>query len=493
MVREENLDFWIENGFNVLFMGHAGVGKTSIVKAAFERHNLNWRYFSAATMDPWVDLVGVPKERVDELTGEAYLDLIRPKGLDQVEAIFIDEFNRSHKKVRNACMELLQFKTINGKPFPNLKIIWSAINPETDEYDVEKLDAAQVDRFHCYVDIPYKPDQLFFASRYGDQIARAAVSWWNALPPEIQRDVSPRRLDYALDIHSKQGDINFVLPEQSNVSKLLAALKHGPIEERLNALYRRKDPEEARKFLASENTYQAAIEHIKKSEPKKKFFLPLVTGERLSALAADPTMLRFMLKNCESSESFSKVICDIYEAKQNSGAVTEIKKAIQGDKAVAEALGYDGKGSTYRQWPMGSKPQGPFVGLKEDEDYTDQVEVYYQYAKSKTAINTADRLKIYDYVETYIPKKMSSPDAMATLRLLDLIVKRSQYTTLQKLDNLVGLFNQCIDQIHRNEGRTLSDIIKRYSTNYFQDLWKTIRENKDLSARVIPCGAKGAA
>ena len=125
-LKNEKLDFWIQNSYNVLFVGKHGVGKTSIIKNAFERAGLRWKYFSASTLDPWVDLVGVPKEIQTEEGN--YLDLVRPKEFqyDEVDALFFDEFNRSHKKVRNAVMELLQFKSINGKKFNNLKIVWAA-------------------------------------------------------------------------------------------------------------------------------------------------------------------------------------------------------------------------------------------------------------------------------------------------------------------------------------------------------------------------------
>ena len=132
-INNSDLDIWIENEWNVLFQGKHGVGKTATVMAAFNRHDLNWKYFSAATMDPWVDFIGIPKEKMDEDTGESHITLVQPKGLREVEALFLDELNRAPKKVRNAVMELIQFRSINGIPFPNLKFIWAAINPDDEE------------------------------------------------------------------------------------------------------------------------------------------------------------------------------------------------------------------------------------------------------------------------------------------------------------------------------------------------------------------------
>jgi len=49
------LDNWIKYNQNVLMIGKHGVGKTALIKKAFERNGLKWRYFSAATMDPWTE------------------------------------------------------------------------------------------------------------------------------------------------------------------------------------------------------------------------------------------------------------------------------------------------------------------------------------------------------------------------------------------------------------------------------------------------------
>lgn len=488
MVRDENLDFWVQNNYNVLFVGHAGVGKTSIVTAAFKRNNLNHRYFSASTMDPWVDLVGVPKERIDE-DGNAYLDLIRPRGLDQVEAIFFDEFNRSNKKVRNACMELLQFKTINGRPFPNLKIIWAAINPDEDDtYDVEKLDPAQKDRFQIYVDIPYKADRVYFASKYGQETSRSAISWWEELPDEVRQVVSPRRLDYALDVFSKNGDIRFVLPEESNVSKLLTTLKHGPIIDVLERLYKQGDREEAKKWLASENNYQASIDYIKKSKPKSQFFLPLVNAERLSTLAADVSMLRFMLRFCCENEIFAKVISDIHDADQNQTAVSEIKKFVKDDREVAEALGIVTQ-ATYRQWPLGVDTVPPYSAPFGSNNYGP--ELPKMMAEFRALGGTPIiRKKMYKYIVEQIPSKLTVDECLNTLKCLDAIAVRSQVTTLQKLDNFIGIVNKCFEQLYKNNGMTVPQIVKKYSASNFRSLWKKIRTDKEMSSGIILYGGQ---
>ena len=249
-INDKEIDFWIENGLNVLFEGRHGVGKTAMVTEAFDRNGLNWRYFSAATMDPWVDFIGVPKEKVDESTGESFIELIRPMGFHdgKVEALFFDELNRAPAKVRNAVMELIQFKSINGKKFPNLKFVWAAINPEDEKdsdtsYDVEALDPAQQDRFHIFIPIPYEPNSSYFKKAYGE-MGEGAVEFWKSLTKEQKESISPRRLEYLVNIFKSNGNIRYAIKDKSiNIQKLIQALAQGSLSKKLKKLSTAKDSE----------------------------------------------------------------------------------------------------------------------------------------------------------------------------------------------------------------------------------------------------------
>ena len=284
MICPEKLDFWIEHRYNVLFEGKHGVGKTSIIKAAFEKADLKWKYFSAATMDPWVDFVGTPKEVKNE-DGTSYLDLVRPKDFayDQVEALFFDEFNRSAKKTRNAVMELIQFKSINGKRFENLKVIWAAINPDNEnEYDVEKLDPAQKDRFHICVKIPYEPHPKYFSDKYGN-LARPTLDWWNNLSKINQDLVSPRRLDYVLDIYKNGGDISDALPFSAGIvelKKILGNNGKGYIDLLSDAIKENRIVD----YLKEDRNYKPVIRDVIKNDGLSKIVLPLLTPERVRVL-----------------------------------------------------------------------------------------------------------------------------------------------------------------------------------------------------------------
>lgn len=286
------LKFYLKHDQNVLLEGRAGTGKTTIISQVFndEFGEGNWLYLCGATMDPFIDFVGVPREEKDD-KGNSYLDFVLPKHfvLNDVKAIFIDEYNRSHKKVRNGCMELIQFKSVNGKKFKNLKCVWVGINPFTDEeleqsYDVEQLDPAQLDRFQIQIKLPYQVSLEYFSKKYKSDNARSAVEWWNQLPEKTKLIVSPRRLEYAMEVYNMGGDIFDVLPLESNPSKLLTLLTIGNIEDKLAEVFSQQSYDKGKKLLEPENNYQSAIPVILKSKHYTKFFLPIFSQERIVSL-----------------------------------------------------------------------------------------------------------------------------------------------------------------------------------------------------------------
>lgn len=335
-IRAEKLDFWLQHDLNVLFTGRHGVGKTSMIISCFERAGLvqgeSFLYFSAPTLDPWVDFVGVPKEVKDEVTGTSYLELVRPRIFagDKIVAIFLDEYNRSVPKIRNAVMELIQFKSINGKKFPNLKVVWAAVNPdEGDEYNVEKIDPAQEDRFHIKVEVPYKPNLMWFSNKYGKPLAKSAIEWWQELGADLQKLVSPRRLEYALTMYKLNGDIRDILPVSSNPSKLLKALQTEPVIDILEKFKTEKDSAGAYVFLQDENNYQSAIKHIIKETDMMHFFLPLVSKEHLNGLvASQKRVMGFVCQNESKYERFKEAIDEILKAGMNRNLEKELRAEL---------------------------------------------------------------------------------------------------------------------------------------------------------------------
>lgn len=287
---EDKLKFAAKNGLNVMLIGHAGVGKTSIVKSIFEELGLKYLYYSASTMDPWVDFVGVPHEVTGE-DGVKYLDLVRPKAFayDDVEAIFLDEYSRSPVKVRNAVMELIQFKSINGKKFNNLKLVWAAINPSDEDdtgktYDVEALDPAQLDRFHFHIEMPYALNKKYFKSKYPEYVD-AVLEWWNALPKPQKNLVSPRRVDMALSVLRNGGDLNWILPNNVNCKELVDILDNGTFSARVGNCFEEKNEEKTKNLLTdNDKTLSKYMKCIFQKNEYIEYFMPFITDEQMMSM-----------------------------------------------------------------------------------------------------------------------------------------------------------------------------------------------------------------
>jgi len=280
--RPEILDFALKNNQNVMIVGGAGCGKTTMIRDCFNRfgliENQNWKYYSTPTLDPWINFVGVPKEKSNGVL--TYLDFIRPLEIasGEMEAFFFDEYNRAASEVKQAVMELIQFKSINGLKFPKLKVVWAAINPysETDDtYDTTVLDKAQKDRFVfwlrsvCKIDIPY------FTSKFGERVAKIVAEWWTKLPEDVKDQVTPRRMEYACEIAeiNPQMLAGVLIPE-SNPAELIKLLSGVPFIDKMRNLFRKDDKKAMSELVAQSGSFAS----IRNAVANPKEFQEMLTG-----------------------------------------------------------------------------------------------------------------------------------------------------------------------------------------------------------------------
>jgi hypothetical protein len=392
MIPVEKLDFWIKSNLNVLFEGKHGIGKTTIVKDTFERHGLKYAYLSAATMDPWVDFIGIPKEITDE-NGNRYLELIRPKDFaeDNYDIIFIDELNRAPAKLRNAILELIQFKSINGKKYNRLKAIWGAINPDTEEniYDVERLDPAQKDRFHIHFNVDYAPDVNYFTGKFGAEMAKASIEWWNALSEDAKERCSPRRLDYALDIYRIGGDLRDVLHQSTNVGKLITSIENGVPLDALKHHYGKADWEKCGLFLANENNYNDAIKWILEDEQRILDLIPLISCERIvNLITTTPNVATSVCKKYYDSENIRRSCDSIITLNKDSNLVETVKNAVPAIQSpntgknpidISEQYGWRGKKYDKRLEDALNNFYNEKIHEQSDENKMNAIDTFMQY------------------------------------------------------------------------------------------------------------------
>jgi len=449
VIPNERMDFWFNNNRNVLFVGKHGTGKTSLVKSCFERNGLihgeTYLYFSASTLDPWVDLVGVPYKKVNK-DGSECLDLVRPAALANglVQAIFFDEFNRSPKKVRNAVMELMQFKSINGFKFPNLKAVWAAINPDDDDtYDVEKIDPAQKDRFHVIKEIDYKCDQSFFISRFGSDCGSAAVEWWDSLPETEKDKITPRRLEYALDEWEKGGNVQDILPFTANVNKLIQSLRHGPIEQKIAGILKSKDYVAAKTFLANDNNFHSSIKIILDDPEKIDFFVPQMPKERLiSLMSENDSICRYVCNHSTTNKDFWRLMRDIVVAGQNEKLVKRLTRFVSN---------FDD--SLIKNTPLENPSPAFFVKGLKSKTYTEYSNLTFQ--------NLDERIKFFEVLKKNIAEDISIDDAKNIILALGHITEDvwSNNLVSPAFEHLTGIINHCLKTIFKEEDDYLNQIL----------------------------------
>uniref|UniRef100_A0A832MN15 AAA+ ATPase domain-containing protein n=1 Tax=Pseudothermotoga hypogea TaxID=57487 RepID=A0A832MN15_9THEM len=139
------LQYIMQLGMVPMLVGEAGIGKTEIIKRIGLENNRDVIVLMLSQMEPG-DLLGLPAR--DERTQKTiyYKPDWWPEHGDTI--VFLDEINRSHVSVRHAVMQLLIDKRIHNNKLPDGTWLVAAMNPETEEYEVEQIiDKAFMDRF----------------------------------------------------------------------------------------------------------------------------------------------------------------------------------------------------------------------------------------------------------------------------------------------------------------------------------------------------------
>ena len=449
LINSQKLEDWISRKKNILLMGERGVGKTACVFQALNKLGLKFLYLPGSTADPYLDFVGLPKIKETEDGG---LDLlfVHRKELEEIDYLFIDEYNRAPKKVRNGCMEIIQFKTINGQPLPKLKGVICAINPQDqdDSYDVEDLDKAQFDRFHIKCQVPYDVCENYMTKTFGEELATIAIVWWKGLSKEVQAKVSPRNLDYALVEYIEGGDLMDVFDPNdkalmSSVSVLSKQLSSPPITVLLKQVYDKQDKKKAKSLMTDDSHRHQAHEVIRENPDYMDFFLPYYPKEIMAKSILETEFLTHIVNNFGAVKEYSDVIIDYVKTNpdaEESKRVREIisKKNVVLEPAYEVAFANTPSTSTdqrfYKLNNTVAKPLTPEVaeGLlgklnfdgrhyTKNSDRGDDFELYtINYINKVTAV-AADNTKLWNKYIEYIPTfdKIKVEDALKGLEFME--------------------------------------------------------------------------
>jgi len=256
-------------GFNVLLTGAHGIGKTTVFQQLCDDLGMRGCYISVPSSDYFVDWLGIPAPEVEpdqirslrwyvshgadslassyaqttmgvsrevadqtvmflkQQAEQVSLRFLRPKRMEGVEFVFFDEINReADPRFLDACMELVQFRRVNGQPLPDLKLVWAAQNPPNSVYKVKELDIPLVDKFGAHVYLEANPDYQWYCSRgYTPHTVASVISWYDAdLNKEQKLQVSPRCLENIMRLADSGMDVEeCLLLSMSIPSHLLKA------------------------------------------------------------------------------------------------------------------------------------------------------------------------------------------------------------------------------------------------------------------------------
>jgi hypothetical protein len=190
--------------FNPLFTGEAGLGKSQIVQQWAKKQkekdpNFGFLDLRIAYMEA-PDLIGFPEISKDE-SGDVRTRHRLPefwptqgRGL-----VLLEEPNRGTTGVMNCLMQLLTDRKVHNYTLPEGWLIAGCINPDSSEYDVNAMDAALKNRFSEF-EVEY--DHMSFMDfaekgNWDDKLQRFIGSgiWVYKTTKEIGKDgkyISPR-------------------------------------------------------------------------------------------------------------------------------------------------------------------------------------------------------------------------------------------------------------------------------------------------------------
>ena len=127
-----------------LLIGPHGVGKSEIAEAAAAAMNIGFISRDLSLMEP-PDLVGLPQIK-DGATSFLPPEFL-PREPGRGGLLLIEEINRAPRYMQSSCLELLTSRRLNSYRLPDKWLPIACINPKTEGYVVDLLDAALMSRF----------------------------------------------------------------------------------------------------------------------------------------------------------------------------------------------------------------------------------------------------------------------------------------------------------------------------------------------------------
>lgn len=142
-----SLDYLFKAEITPFIWGHAGIGKSTVVKQYAQAKGYKFFPFYLGTQSDLGDILGLASFVKDKNGSEIATTFATPLWLkdtidychanpDSGAVIFLDEFNRARRDILNGMFSLALDKTFHTLRLPKNCHIVAAGNPDTDEYHV---------------------------------------------------------------------------------------------------------------------------------------------------------------------------------------------------------------------------------------------------------------------------------------------------------------------------------------------------------------------
>lgn len=212
-------------GQRYYFVGSAGIGKTSFIKAIGEALGYDVIVINAANLSIENLVVPFPRHS-EEMAMQVLAPLIYERFVsDKKKIIFIDEIGRADDGLANSLMELLQEGTLCGKDIPELVTVVAADNPQGKNYGrMSGLDFSQADRFVAVeLDAKATPWRRALAAQFESVDLTKVFSTYDTLDAEVREVLNPRVLAFTIQALTAGLPGHFSLPIVNGVRRTLVS------------------------------------------------------------------------------------------------------------------------------------------------------------------------------------------------------------------------------------------------------------------------------
>lgn len=214
---KQSLPIMLRNNVVPFIWGHQGVGKTQTVKQVANESAIGFVHLHLATQEVG-DLVGLLKHNPDGTVSHSRPEWFPTGGRG---ILFLDELNRAHPDVIQACFSLITSRTIHTHTLPEGWKIVAAGNYQSDEYTVtDTSDSAWMSRF-CH--LHFTPSKAEFVA-YAESREAFSVADFISEHDELLESKSRKAVD-----------IN-ITPDRRAWLEMIAPLENESLEEETRML-----------------------------------------------------------------------------------------------------------------------------------------------------------------------------------------------------------------------------------------------------------------